>query len=119
MDNIYNNIGDYNPKRERNKLINLDEKIADINTNKKSQVIVKELLIRCRKLNISLVFIKLSCFLVKKKNRLNFTHYLIMRIGNKIELENFDAIHSADIDYKDFITIYSEYTSRRYSFLTS
>ena len=42
-----------------------------------------------------------------------------MKIGNKIELENFDIIHSADIDYKDFIKIYSEYTSRRYSFLTS
>ena len=43
-----------------------DEVIADIMTNKRFQVIIKELFIRCRKLNISLVFITQSYFSVPK-----------------------------------------------------
>ena len=39
------------------KLIVLDDMIADIMGNKLFQAIIKELFIRCRKLNISLVFI--------------------------------------------------------------
>ena len=57
MNNVYENINNYNPIRKIKKLIVLDDKIADIMTNKKFQAIVKELFIRCRKLNISLVFI--------------------------------------------------------------
>ena len=38
-------------------LIVFDDMIADIMGNKKFQAIIKELFIRCRKLNISLVFI--------------------------------------------------------------
>ena len=52
--------------------------VADIMTNKRFQTIIKELLIRCRKLNISLVFITQSCFSVPKDARLNTTHYFIM-----------------------------------------
>ena len=62
--------------------------IADIMTNKRFQVIIKELLIRCRKLNISLVFITQSYFSVPKDVRLNSTHYLIMKINNKREYCN-------------------------------
>ena len=57
MDDVYNNINDYNPNRERKILIAFDVMIADIMTNKKFQAIIKELVIRCRRLNISLVFI--------------------------------------------------------------
>ena len=57
MDAVYENINDYNPIRKRKKLIAFDDMIADIMTNKKFQAIIKELFIRCRKLNISLVFI--------------------------------------------------------------
>ena len=57
---VYENIDDYNPHRKRNILIMFDDMIADIMTNKKFQAIVKELFIRCRKLNISLVFITQS-----------------------------------------------------------
>ena len=62
--------------------------IADIMTNKKFQAIIKELFIRCRKLNISLVFITQSYFSVPKEVRLNCTHYLTMKIHNKRELQN-------------------------------
>ena len=58
MDDVYENINDYNPIRKRKKLIVFDDMIADIMTNKKFQAIIKELFIRCRKLNISLVFIQ-------------------------------------------------------------
>ena len=75
--------------------------IADIMTNKKFQAIIKELFIRCRKLNISLVFITQSYFSVPKDVRLNLTH-LITKINNRIELKNIATDHSADIDYKDF-----------------
>ena len=42
-----------------------DIMIADIMTNRRSQAIIKELFIRCRKLNISLVFIARSYFSVQ------------------------------------------------------
>ena len=118
MDDVYENINDYNPIRKRKILIVFDHIIADIMTNKKFQAIIKELFIRCRKLNISLVFITQSYFRVPKDVRLNLTHYLIMKINNRKELQNIAVNHSADIDYQDFINIYRECTREPYSFLT-
>ena len=83
MDDVYEIIDDYNPNRQRKILIVFDDMIADIMSNKKFQAIIKELFIRCRKLNISLVFITQSYFSVPKDVRLNSTHYLIMKINNK------------------------------------
>ena len=57
MGDVCNNINDYNPNRKRKILIVFDEMIDDIMTNKKLQAIIKDLFIRCKKLNISLVFI--------------------------------------------------------------
>ena len=108
MDDVYNNIDDYNSKRKRKVLIVFDDMIADIMTNKKFQAIIKELFIRCRKLNISLVFITQSYFSVPKEVRLNSTHYLIMKIHKRGELQQIAINHSADIDYKDFLKIHRE-----------
>ena len=116
MDDVYENIHDYNLSRRRKILIAFDDMIADIMTNKKFQAIIKELFIRCRKLNISLVFITQSYFSVPKDVRLNSTHYLIMKINNKRELQNIAINHSADIDYKHFVKTYKECTKKRYSF---
>ena len=102
MNDVYNNIDDCNPKRRRKKLIVFDDMIADNMTNKKFQAIIKKLFIGCRKLNVSLVFIMQSYFKTLKDARLNSTHYLIMKIHNKRELQNIAIDHSADIDYKDF-----------------
>ena len=77
---------------------------------------MKGLFIRSRKLNISLVFITQSHFSVPKDVRLNYTHYLIMKINSKRELQNIAINHSADIDYKDFMRIYKKCTSEPYSF---
>ena len=60
MNDVYANINNYNLKRKRKILIVFDDMIADIMANKKFQSIIKELFIRCRKLNISLVFITQS-----------------------------------------------------------
>ena len=79
---------------------------------------IKELLIRCRKINISLVFITQSYFFVPKDVRLNSTHYFIMKINNKRELQTIAISHSADIDRKDFMKIYREYTKESYTFFT-
>ena len=102
MPDVYENINDYNPIRKRKKLIGFDDMIADIMGNKKFQVIIKELFIKCRKLNISLVFITQSYFSVPKDVRLNTTRYFIMKINNKRELQEIAINHSADIDYQDF-----------------
>ena len=118
MDDVYEDIDNYNPKRNKKVLIVFDDMIADIMTNKKFQSIIKELFIRCRKLNISLVFITQSYFSVPKDVRLNSRHYLIMKINNKKELQNIAFNHSANIDYQDFMKIYRECTKEPYNVLT-
>ena len=65
MDGVYENIDDYNPSRKRKILIVFDDMIADIMANKKFQVLIKELFIRCTKVNISLVFMTQSFFFQK------------------------------------------------------
>ena len=82
MDGVYENIGGNNPSRERkNVIVFVTWLIADIMSNKKFQAVVKKLFLRCRKLNISLVFITQSCFSVPTDVRLHSTHYLIMKIN--------------------------------------
>ena len=60
MHDVYKNIGNYNPNKENKILIVFDNMIADMISNKKLNSVVTELFIRCRKLNISLVFISQS-----------------------------------------------------------
>ena len=95
-DDVYQNIDDYNPRRKRKMLIVFGDMIADIMSNKNFQAIIKELFIRCRKLNISIVFITQSYFSVPKDGRLNLTQYLIMKINNRRQLQNIAINHSAE-----------------------
>ena len=76
MQDVYKNIEDYNPGKERKILIVFDDMISDMINNKKLNPIVTELFIRGRKLNISIVFITQSYFKVPKDVRLNSTHFL-------------------------------------------
>ena len=55
MDDDYENIGYYNPRRKRKILIVFDDIIVDIMTNKKFQAIITKLFLRCKKINISLL----------------------------------------------------------------
>ena len=64
-------------------LIVCDDMTVYMLSNKKRNSVVAELFIRCRKLNISLIFITQSYFAVPKNIRLNSTHYFIMKVPNK------------------------------------
>ena len=120
MDDVYENVNNYNPSRKRKILIVFYNKIADIMTNEEFKAIIKELFIRGRKLNISLIFITQSYFSVPKVSyvRLNSTHYLIMKINSRRKLQNIAINHSADTDYNDFMKIYRERTKEPFNFST-
>ena len=105
MDDILSDIKDYNKKRKRKVLIIFDDMISHVMSDEKTQQILKYLFIRCRKLNISLCFLTQSYFSVPKDIRLNCTHYISFKLNNKRELQNIAINHSADIDFKDFMTV--------------
>ena len=73
--------------------------------------------LRGREFNISLMFVSQSYFKVPKTIRLNTTHYLIIKIPNKRELQQIASNRSSDTDFKDFMKLYKDYTKESYSFL--
>ena len=87
MQDVYQNIEDYNPIKKRKILIVFDDMIADMINNNKLNPVVTELFIRGRKLNIANVFITQSYFKVPKDVRLNSTHFFMMKISIKRELQ--------------------------------
>ena len=91
--------------------------IADIEYIKKNKRIIKELFCRARKINVSIVFITQSYFRALKDARLNSTHYILMKIGNKKELKRIAEEKSGHLDYKDFLKIYNYCTREPYSFM--
>ena len=93
MQDVYKNIEDYNPIEKRKILILFDDMIADMINNNKLNPIVMELFIGGRKLNISIVFITQSYFKVPKDVRLNSTHFFIMKIPDKRELQQIALNH--------------------------
>ena len=97
-------------------MIVFDDMNADMINNNRLNPIVTELFIRGRKLNISIVFIMQSYFKVPKDVRLNSTHFSIMKIPIKRELQQIALNHSSDNDFKNFIKIYKKYTKEPYSF---
>ena len=97
MDDVFTNIDDYNKKRKRKVLIVFDNMNDGIISSTKFQAIIKEFFIRCRKLNISIVFITQSYFRTPKDARLNSTHYVIMKIQSARELQNIAQENSGDL----------------------
>ena len=89
----YKNIDKYNQGKKWKILINLDDRIAGIINNKKLNSIVNELFRRVRQLKISIAFSTQSCFKVPKDVKLNSTHFLIMKIPNKRELQQIALNH--------------------------
>ena len=71
--------------RKRKVLIIFDDMISHVMSDKKAQQILKDLFIRCRKLNISLCFLTQSYFSVPKDVRLNCTHYILFKLNNRRE----------------------------------
>ena len=117
MKDALENINNYNKNRDKKVLIIFGNMIADIMRSKKCKAIVKELFIRCTKLNISIVFIKQSYFATPKDARLNSTHYILMKIGNKKELKSIAEENSGHLDFKNFLKIYNYCTNEPYSFM--
>ena len=101
VQDVYKNIEEYNRGKKRKISIVFDDMIADMINNKKLNSIVTELFIRGRNF-----FITQSYFRVPNDVRLNSTHFFIMKILNKRELQQIALNHSSDIDFKDFIKIY-------------
>ena len=87
MDDVLDDINNYNKNRDKKVLTVFDDMISDIEYNKKFKRIIKELFYRARKINASIVFITQSYFRALKAARLNSTHYILMKIGNKKELK--------------------------------
>ena len=93
MQDVYKSIEDYNPIKKRKVLIVFDDMIADMINNKKLNPVVTELFIRGRKFSISIAFITQSNFKVPKDVRLNSTHFFILKIPNKRELQQIALNH--------------------------
>ena len=118
IQDVYKNIGEYNPNKKRKTLIVFDDMIADVLSNKKFYPIKTEFyFIRGRKLDISLVFITQSYFAGPKNIRLNSTHHFVMKIPNKRELQQIAFNHSSDIDFQDFMNLYKKSAVGPYSCL--
>ena len=103
MDDILSNIEDYKKKRKRKVSITFDDMISHVMSGRRAQHILKDLFIRCKKLNTSIWFLTQSYFSVPKDVILNYTHYILFKLKNKIELQNKAINHSADTDYKEFM----------------
>ena len=71
IDDVYENLEDYNPKKKRRVLIVFDGMIVEMESDKKLSPIVKNSSFERRKLNISLVFISQSYFKAPKTIRIN------------------------------------------------
>ena len=118
MNDVLEDISNYNKNRDKKVLIVFDDMIADIEYNKNFKRIIKELFYRACKINVSFVFIMQSYFRALKDARLNSTHYMIMKINNKKELKRIPEEKSGHLDYKDFLEMYNSCTKEPYSFMT-
>ena len=117
MNDVLDDINNYNKNIDKKVLIIFDDMIADIMRSETFKAIVKELFIRCRKLNISIVFIRQSYFRTPKDATLNSTRYILMKIGNKKELKSIAEENSGHLDFKDVLKIYNYCTKDPYSFM--
>ena len=93
MQVVYKDIDEYNLDKERKILMVFDDVIAYMINNKKLSLIVTELFIRGRKLNIFFVFITQSYFKVPKNVTQNTTQFFITKIPNKRELQQIALNH--------------------------
>ena len=118
MNDVLDDINDYNKSRDKKVLIVFDDMIAYIEYNEKFKRIIKELFYRARKINVSFVFITQSNFRALRDARLNSMHYILMEICYKKELKKIPEEKSGHLDYKDFLKMYNFCMEDPYSFMT-
>ena len=104
IQDVYENIDEYNIDKDRKILMVFDDMIADMINNNKLNSIVTELFIRGIKLNM-----------------LDYSHYslFVMKIPNNRELQEIALNHSSDINFKYFFKICKKCTDETYSFLVN
>ena len=117
MNDVLDDINNYNKIRDKKVLIVFDDMIADIEYNKNFKRIIKELFYRARKINVSIVFITQSYFRALKDAGLNSTYYILMKIGNKKELKRIAEEKSGHLEHKDFLKMYNYCKEELYSFM--
>ena len=117
MNDVLDEINNYNKNRDKKVLTVFDNMIADIEYNKNFKRIIKELFYRAHKINVSIVFIMQSYFRALKDTRLNSTHYIPTKINNKKELKRIAEEKSGHLDYKDFLKMHNYCTKEPYSFM--
>ena len=117
MNDVLDEINNYNKNRDKKVLTVFDNMIADIEYNKNFKRIIKELFYRAHKINVSIVFIMQSYFRALKDARLNSTHYIPTKINNKKELKRIAEEKSGHLDYKDFLKMHNYCTKEPYSFM--
>ena len=88
IEDIYKNTEDYNPNIKQKRLIVFDDITTFMLINKNINLLVTELCIRGRKLNISFISSTQSYFTVPKNIRLSSTHYFVVQIPTKRELKH-------------------------------
>ena len=54
-----------------------------------------------------------------KTTRLNVIHYFIMKISKKGKLQQIASNHLSDIDFKDFMKLFKDYTKETFSVLVN
>ena len=118
MNDVLDDINNYNKNRDKKVLTVFDDMIADIEYNKNFKQIIKELFYRARKINVSIVFITQTYFRALKDARLNSTYYILMKIGNKKKLKRIAEEKSGHLDYKHILKIYNRCTRKPYYFMT-
>ena len=118
MNDVLDDINNCNKNRDKKLPIVFDDMIADIEYNENFKRIITELFYRVLKINVSIVFITQSYFRALKDARLNSTHYILIKIGNKKELKRIAEEKSGHLDYKDFLKIYNCCTRKPYSCMT-
>ena len=118
MDDVLDDINNYNKNRDKKVLTVFDDMIAGIEYNKNFKQMIKGLFFRAHKINISIVYITQSYFRALKDARLNSTHYILMKIANKKELKSIAEERSGHLNYKDFLKMYNYCTSEPHCFMT-
>ena len=97
-----------NQIKKQKALMVFDNMIHDM-FSKKLNPVVTELFIRGKILNISLDFITFYLdFAVPESIKLNSSHYFIMTISNKREIQQIVLSHSGDIDFKGYMNLYKK-----------
>ena len=115
IDDVYENLKEYNPTKKRKVLLVFDDMIADMDIYKRLSYIATELFLNWgRNLNISKLYFKKP-----KTIRVNAKYCFIIKISNKRELKETGSNHSSDIKFKDFIKLYKDYNKEPFPFLVN